>query len=198
MIVFTPIFESKPKEQFPFPKYDGIQMSLEDFLNSNFEESGFKYEWNNGVLEVEERLKPSEAVLYSNLHNKFIQNELLRDGYEMISEMECYLTSQKKVRIPDIGIFSKQEIRNFKKGNSFFPVIAIEIISPSNQIEEMELKIKDYFQEGVKSVWCIFPRLKEIRIYTSSKQVKIYTDNDICDAGDVIPDFRISVREIFE
>ena len=47
----------------------------------------------------------------------------------------------------------------------------------------MELKIKDYFQDDVKSVWCIFPRLKEVRIYTSPKLVKICTDHDICDAG---------------
>lgn len=197
MIVFTPIFESNPKEQILCPKYDGVKMSLEEYYNSNFEESGFKYEWNDGVLEAEEKLKPSEAIIYSNLHTKFIEKNFLRDEFEMISEMECYLATRNKVRIPDIGIFSKQDIRNYKKGNSFIPVLAIEIISPSNQMEEMELKIKDYFQDDVKSVWCIFPRLKEVRIYTSPKLVKICTDHDICDAGEAIPDFQISVSEIF-
>ena len=35
----------------------------------------------------------------------------------------------------------------------------------------------------------------EVRL---KREERIIVDNDICDAGDVIPDFQISVREIFE
>ena len=42
MIIFTPILESESKEKLPLPKYDGIKMSLEDFLTTKVEDQGFK------------------------------------------------------------------------------------------------------------------------------------------------------------
>lgn len=197
MIIFTPIFEVEQKEKPLVPKYDGFKMSFEDFLNSKLEDQGFKYEWNNGIIEAEERLKTQEIKIYINLHDKFIQNSELIKNYQMISEVESHLTSQKKVRIPDISIFLKKDIQKYKVGEPFIPIVAIEIISPSNQAEELESKIVEYFKEGVALVWCIYPKLQQVKIYDSPKYTRTCVDEDICDMGSSIPSFKISVREIF-
>lgn len=197
MIIFTPISENEQKQKPIIPKYDGMKMSLEDFLASEIDDPGFKYEWNNGILEVEEILKPHETKIYLNLHTRFLEYENLKKDYEMISEVESHLTTQNKIRKPDIGIFSKESIRNYTKGASFFPIVAIEIISPSNQVEETEKKVKEYFKEGVKLVWHIFPKFKEVRIYYSPKNIKVCTDNEICDMDEVLSEYKIGVDEIF-
>ncbi len=203
MIVFVPVIETEAKSEKKIlpsyiPELEGQEISFEDYLNFNYKEHGIKYEWNKGILEAKERLKPQETKIYKNLHNKFIKNPELLETYEIITEVESHLISQKKVRIPDIGIFLQEDIQKYKVGKPFFPVIAIEIISPSDQAEELEIKVKEYLVEGVKSVWCIFPKLKQVKIYNSLKQITTCIEDDICDTSNIIPCFSITVNELFK
>ncbi|MEZ4905807.1 MAG: hypothetical protein R2822_30600 [Spirosomataceae bacterium] len=46
-------------------------------------------------------------------------------------------------------------------------------------------------------VWPIYPENQVVYVYTSRKSVKICTDTDICSAAPVLPDFEISVNELF-
>jgi Uma2 family endonuclease len=196
MIIFTPIFESKDRKILPIPQYDGVRMSLEEYHNFSFEDPGYKYEWNNNVLESEERMKPREAIFFRNLRNKLIDYKL-SENFEILSEMICSLESQKKVRIPDIGIYHFDNIKNYSKGESFFPILAIEVISPSNQAEELELKINEYFHEGVGCVWCIFPKLRQVKVYKSLKEITTCYKDDLCISKISNETFSISVNELF-
>ena len=199
MIVFTPIFESDLKEKPSIPKYDGIQMSLDEFLTSEFEDPGFKYEWNNGLREAEEKLKFSEQRIVLILQRTFNKTSAYQKGDGLPVEVECYLPKVQSVRKPDLCYLSSFQIQNCEdKAVNQVPSFIIEIISKTNTAFEVEKKNKEYFDAGVKVVWNIFPEQKMVKVYTSIKSVQICTDNDICNAGDVIPDFQIRVNEIFK
>ncbi len=202
MIVIVPFLQTEKKSDEDslstyIPKLDGKEMSFEDYLHFKSEEPTNKYEWNNCFLEAEETMKPQEMKIYRNLHSKFIKDSKLAETYEMITEVETHLMSQKKVRIPDIGIFLHKDIQSYEVGKSFFPVVAIEIISPSNSIEEMETKIMEYFTEGVQMFWCILPKLRQVKIYHSSKQITTCSGEEICDMKNVLP-FSITIKELFQ
>jgi len=198
MIIFTPLLKSESKTNPSPPKYDGVKMSLEQYLSYSFEEETYKYEWNEGILESEKKkMKIKEAILFRNLRNRFIKN-YPSGKYEILSEITCPLSTQKKVRIPDIGIFNYEDIKNYTSGNSLVPILAIELISPSNQAEELEQKIKEYFLEGVKSVWCIYPNLKQIKIHESIKQTTNYSKSETCTFNYSELQFSISVNELFQ
>lgn len=192
-----PTLQGEQKEKPSIPKYDGIQMSLDEFLNSNFDDPGFKYEWDNGIVEASETMKQNERIIYRNINRRFIKTKAFQEGYELISEADCNIKKLKKLRRPDIGIFSKEQIER-PDSSQESPEIIIEILSPSNSIIEEEKKINEYFQSGSKIVWHIFPELRVVKIYTSVKSVKICSDKDICDFGDTIPDFKISVEDLFK
>ncbi|MCP5496412.1 MAG: Uma2 family endonuclease [Leptospiraceae bacterium] len=196
MIVFTPILESELKEKPSIPKYDGIKMSLEEFLATEFDDQGYKYEWNDGILEAAKKMKENERKIYRNINRRFVQTNAFREGYELIAEADCNLKKLNKLRRPDISIFSKEQIEKPETSQEA-PQIAIEILSPSNSIVEEEKKINEYFYSGCKIVWHIFSELKIVKIYSSIKLVRVCTDNDVCNFGDVIPDFQISVNDIF-
>ncbi len=196
MKIFTPIIEIKEKEILPIPKYDGVKMSLEEFQNFEFEDPGYKYEWNNGITEAEILMKDTERFLIDNIIRKFILTNSFQNGNSILPEADVFLESLNKFRRPDACYFEKQQIRQPKVFSSV-PLFIIEIISPSNSSVEVENKIKEYFLAGSKVVWHIYPSMKEVRIYYSPKQVRICTDGDICDAGNIIVDFSISVNELF-
>lgn len=198
MIVFTPILENESKEKYPVPKYDGIKMNLDEFMNSNFEDPGLKYEWNNGVLEAEEKLKFSEQNIVINLQRKFYKTLAFKNG-GLLTEVECYLSKINKLRIPDLCYLTKHQIENCKDPKiNQVPSFVIEIISKSNSGTEIESKNNDYFDSGVKVVWNIYPELNQVIIHYSKKEIQKKIEQDICDTRTVIPDFSIIVDEIFK
>ena len=78
----------------------------------------------------------------------------------------------------------------------------LETISNNDQINQLEKKITEYFKAGaggvpLKVVWNVIPEQQVVYVYTSRKNVKVCTDDDICSAAPVLPDFEISVNELF-
>ena len=198
MIIFTPINEKDNKEVQTFPKFDGVSMTLDEFQNWNPEiEAGIKYEWNNGIVEAEEKMKVDELYIYTNLVKAFQSRSNFKMGY-FISEVNIYLKNLNKIRRPDIIFLNENDIQKSKSEIDLVPQFIIEIVSDSNSINEVETKIRDYFSSGVKIIWIILPIHKEVKVYKSIKEIKICLEDDICDVGDVIPDFYITVNEIFQ
>ncbi len=77
------------------------------------------------------------------------------------------------------------------------PDLAIEIVSPSNTSGELSLKIREYFRLGVRQVWRVEPETREIAVYRSPKQIEVFEDGDILDAGDILPGLRLVVADLF-
>lgn len=200
MIIFTPIFESEIKEKQQVPKYDGIQMSLEEYLNWEIAiEENIKYEWNNGVIEAVDKLRTEELYIYRNLQKEFYKINNHNSHGSFITEVNVFLQKVNKLRRPDIAYFRNEDINKARnKKESILPPFVIEIVSNSNSINEVEEKIKDYFVSGIKIVWIVFPKFKEVKIYNSPKNIKVCSEHDLCDVGTIIPDFKISVVDLFK
>jgi len=198
MIIFTPVLEKEITIKQTIPKFDGMRMTYDEFQNWNPEtEEGIKYEWDNGVVEAEERMRIDELHIYTNLVKTLQSNYKLNIVGYFISEVNIYFKNLNKIRRPDIIFLTEDEVQKTKLKIDFIPQFVIEVVSHSNSINEIENKIWDYFTSGVKIVWIILPNHKEVKIYKSIKDIKICLDNDVCDARDVIPDFQIRVDEIF-
>ncbi|MCB1189726.1 MAG: Uma2 family endonuclease [Leptospiraceae bacterium] len=198
MIVFVPVIEqSETKQKIHIPKYEGISLSLEQYLNWESDETEFKYEWDNGILEADFVMKKEETRIYQNISRAFVKTQRYKEGMELIPEVSCYLKIIQKVRIPDISLFSSEQIKTAKDLDDFTPLVAMEILSPSNSSESMEKKTKEYFQAGVELVWQIFPNLEQVRIYSSDKDITVCEKEDSCYLGSIVPDFQLTVNNIF-
>ncbi len=72
------------------------------------------------------------------------------------------------------------------------PFLCIEILSRSDRVEEMQERIDDYLDFGVRYVWLIHPRTRRAFIYTVEgvREVKdgiLWTSN---------PDIRVNLAEL--
>lgn len=198
MIHFVPVSESPKVTPSPIPRFEGLEMNLETYLNYKFKEPGYKYEWNNGILEASEKLKFSEQKIINNILNHFQKTDSYQKGDRLMIEVECFLTNINKVKIPDICLLRKFQIENCSDESIYqTPDFIIEIISKSNSGNEIAQKNNDYFSSGVKVVWNIYPELKEVIIFNSYNEIRKCIQTNICDTEEVIPDFRIPVNEIF-
>jgi Uma2 family endonuclease len=79
------------------------------------------------------------------------------------------------------------------------PTIAAEVISEGNTKGEMKRKIREYFDSRSRLVWMIYPKTRTIAIYDhpSDEPLKVLTESEILDGGEVLPGFGVPVADIF-
>lgn len=78
------------------------------------------------------------------------------------------------------------------------PNLAVEVVSPSNAAEEIEDKLKDYFDAGVELVWVIYPRHRRIYVYSTPTEIRLLGEADELDGGKVLPGFKLGIATLFK
>jgi Uma2 family endonuclease len=111
-------------------------------------------------------------------------------------------TEPGQIRMPDVAFFSWDHFprRRLPAGSalSVVPDLAVEVLSPSNTKKEMERKRRENFLGGTKLVWEVDPFKRTVRVYTAPDESGLLDEGHILDGGDVLPGFRLSIREWFE
>ncbi len=85
-----------------------------------------------------------------------------------------------------------------------FPPIApdfvIELVSPSDlksqRYEDLQAKMQEYLDNGVKLGWLIEPSAKTVEIYRSHQPVEILDDPQTLSGEDVLPKFILDLSDI--
>ncbi len=186
------------RQRLAKPRYDGKKLSLEKFMDFKAED-GFKYEWNNGFLEAREKMiKPSELYLVEKLQDVFAETSMgINKIGRLMPETACPI-SEGKYRVPDLAVFSKEQIERAREGEPPVPMFIIELVSKSDKFDYYDAKLEEYFSAGVQVVWLVSPVQKKVRVFTSPKEVKICTGDDVCSAAPAIADFTITPNQLFQ
>jgi Uma2 family endonuclease len=77
------------------------------------------------------------------------------------------------------------------------PDLVAEVVSPSDRAGDVEDKVTDWLEAGVRLVWVLWPRTRTVQVFRSLEDVRILTERDILDGEDVVPGFSLSVRDLF-
>lgn len=106
------------------------------------------------------------------------------------------------IRIPDVSFISFDRLPGRKVPKTpvanLAPDLAIEVISKGNTKREMDRKLEDYFQAGVRRVWFIYhqPR-REAVVYYSPDRSAVFQEETSVPGGDVLPGFALELPQLF-
>ena len=105
------------------------------------------------------------------------------------------------IRIPDVSFIPwsrlpGEEVPNEEIGD-VIPTLAVEVLSRSNTVGEIDRKIEEYFASGVKIVWIVNPRKETVRVYTSATTYKLSDGVCILEGGKLLPGFRLPLKRLF-
>jgi Uma2 family endonuclease len=75
--------------------------------------------------------------------------------------------------------------------------LVVEVLSPSDVSYEVDRRVQDYLSAGVKLVWVVHPQSRSVHVYRPGGQGVILSERDELDGEQVLPGFRLPVREIF-
>lgn len=143
-----------------------------------------------------ERNKPmpskNHGIIQTNLVGLIFMN--YRKKYRLISEIALELADWKSV--PDLAIFEKMDVDfiHDEIRMTDIPLGIIEILSPTQGIQELNDKAERYFFCGVKSAWLVIPSMKTIAIYNSPYNFEFFTQGI---ARDNVLDIEVDLKEVF-
>jgi Uma2 family endonuclease len=138
------------------------------------------------------------ALFCTRLENFCQQNDL---GWVWPADTLCrFSRNPNKVRKPD-GLFIRRErLAADLLAESFIlipPDLVAEVISPNDLAYEVDEKVKEYLDAGVRLVWVINPEIHTVRIHRLDGTITGLSEHDELSGEDVVPGFRCRVGELF-
>lgn len=77
------------------------------------------------------------------------------------------------------------------------PVLAVEILSPSDKQEDVLDKVRDYLDSGVKLVWVVEPVFRTVCVYRPDAPPTMFNDTQELRGEPHLPGFGAAVAEVF-
>jgi Uma2 family endonuclease len=109
--------------------------------------------------------------------------------------------SVRIARVPDASYIRKADIPtdwDFERPYPGAPTLAVEVMSPDDQFEDVVQKVGDYFMAGTAQVWVVLPRQKAIYRYRQGQSVvETYRAGETMDASELFPGLALALDEVF-
>ena len=169
-------------------------MTLEDFLESDLE--GYEY--------VKGELKPMPPPTME--HGEVSMSLILPLGTYVRDNKLGHLypadTTFKlgdRIVKPDIAFVSTERLpENRRQGSPIAPDLAVEVVSPTDALYDVNEKALAYIEAGTRLVWVIEPVAKTVKVFRSERDIRLLTRDDTLLGEDVIEGFSYPVDKLFE
>lgn len=174
--------------------------SAEDLLA--MPDDGFRYELIRGMLK---KMTPAEhehgriaAIVTASLVQHVTANEL---GAVYAAETGFKLASNPDhVRAPDVAFIRRERLEQTGEVEGYWagaPDLAVEVVSPNDRYTDIEDKVFDWLNAGTRMVIVVNPRKRAVTVYCSRADVTVLTVGDTLDGGDVVPGWKMAVKDMF-
>ncbi len=110
-------------------------------------------------------------------------------------------TDPDTVRAPDCAFVSRERLAAIGDVEGYLPGapdLAVEVISPGDTYTEVEEKAIEWLANGSAMVLVLNPRKRTVTIYRSLTDITILDQNAVLDISDVVADFKVSVKDLFD
>jgi Uma2 family endonuclease len=77
------------------------------------------------------------------------------------------------------------------------PDLAVEVLAPNDLATEVEEKVADWLAHGTRLVLVVNQDRRAVAIHHPGQPVRHLTERDDLDGEDVVPGWRLAVREVF-
>ena len=104
------------------------------------------------------------------------------------------------VRAPDAAFIAMERIPPDGIPSGFIdtiPDLVVEVVSPSDRASQVQAKIEQWIEHGVKLVWLVHPEQRSITVYRSLSEVHALHESDTLTGDPVLPGFSCAVSDIF-
>ena len=140
------------------------------------------------------------SVLTMYLETFARQHQLGRTVQGMLFDLTATVQRQRR---PDVAFVSydrwpRQRRVPRTEAWGVVPNLVVEVVSPTDRVDDVVDKVAEYFRAGVECVWVSLPSREQVYVYESPTQVRILTRDDELHGEPVLPQFRLPLTALFE
>jgi Uma2 family endonuclease len=77
------------------------------------------------------------------------------------------------------------------------PILAVEVLSPSDQQADIDAKIDEYLAANVPLIWIVNPHRQTVTVYRPDAELQVFLPSSTLTAEPHLPGFAVSVAELF-
>jgi Uma2 family endonuclease len=175
-------------------------VTAEDLLR--MPDDGFRYELVQGELRKMAPAGKRHGVLAIRITWPLAQYvEAHELGEVCAAETGFQLASNPDtVRAPDVAFISRQRLEEVGEVEGYWPGapdLAVEVISPNDTYTEVQDKILTWLEAGTRMVIILNPRRRTVTVYRSCTDITVLTEENVLDGQDVVPGWRLPIKELF-
>jgi Uma2 family endonuclease len=134
------------------------------------------------------------AMLWHHVHSRRLGRVYSAEaGFVLFPDRET-------VRVPDVAFVRAERMPQGEARWHFprlAPDLAVEVLSPTDRSSDTEAKVAMYQKAKVPLVWVADPRAETVTVLALGQAPRVLSAADTLDGGEVLPEFRITVAELF-
>lgn len=160
---------------------------------------GNKYELIDGDLLVSPvgNTHSQICIRLSSMLHFFVRRKKLGRVYD--SSMGFRL-SPKILLSPDVSFVSNDRLAKILVAPEKFlygaPDLAVEVLSPGDDLEIIDDKLEKYFEHGTKIAWVVDPKRAILTVHQPDSVVKLTRLTEVVNGGEVLRGFKCRLSEI--
>lgn len=164
-----------------------------------FFDAAYQYELRQGVIYkmAPSNMVPSKIALRISFYLSayLVENDI---GH-LTGADGAYILSDEDTFAPDVGFISYAHLPHDVETGfiPFAPDVAVEVVSPSDDLEDVRSKAQKYLAHGTALVWIVIPESQTVEVYQPEQNVRVFADGDTLGGEAVLPGFTLDVRAIF-
>lgn len=174
-------------------------MTDEDVLR--LPDDGNRYELIEGVLLTMSPAGRLHNLVWSRIYRPladFVEEHGLGEAYA--ADMGFILQRDPYTMLcPDVAFVSSERLVDQDEQGflALTPNLAVEVISPSNTVREMNDKVFAYLGAGTQLVFVCDPVKRVVIVWTPDRIARVVGDTETLDFGPIVPGFKIAVADVF-
>ena len=186
-------------------------MTAEEFLRLPPEPEGVSRElWEGVVVEfggesiggpmtTRNRFHGSVEIKIGQLLLNWLEGQARFEGVAASGEVRCRLSTDPETVVGiDVAVFGKDHLRNIDR--RWFdgpPVLAVEILSPTDTHESVSEKLRLFLRCNVAQVWLVDVEFETVTVYRPGDRPVLLSSTQTITGGHDLPGFEAQVFEFF-
>lgn len=141
-----------------------------------------------------------EANICGELHS-WVKAQPAPRGQILVGEAGIRLRRNPDTTVGvDVAYISAQAVAEHADGHRIVdgpPILAVEILSPTDKHEEVTAKVESYLEAGVKLVWVVDPDFYTITVYRPDAEPQLFNLSHTITGDPHLPGLRVALMDIF-
>jgi len=178
------------------------RVTPEEFLEMGDASSG--YELVDGQLRENPMSTESSRVggRVSRIVGNFVEEHRLGWDFPQETVFRCFVDDPGRLRKPDGAFISYDTLPKSEYVRDGFcetvPDLVWEVLSPNDTAKGIDLKVDQWLNAGVNSVWVLQPENKTVKVIRADGSMVLLREKDTLTEPILLPGFSVSVARLFE